>query len=395
MTFLNSLKSYYKNYHCNYQVYLKTFIPQKIYKEYEPIFRPYLNLLDDEIINKMYNNSCFDDVYLYYKNNDISNKRDMILRLLLIKFPNTEFYEFDKYIINLSNCFGVNIPFIFVNMNLYNDVNINILNIEKQYITILPKLKPFQNLTELNISNNKLRDVSQLTTLKKLVTLDCGYNTIKSLPILPNLTTLRCQYNRLTRIKSYPKLEYLICWHNPIIEILSMPKLKKLMTCNTYIDKINDFPELELLRIEQTKISYVPYMKNLSYIEFRNTYIKSLPEMPKLNYLVCDHELKSLPYLSTPAIRLSVSYGSLIHSIVGLNNINSFMPTEEQSENIRLRINILARFRELRYALYLRDKFHNWLWKNVRRNQLEEKYHPKHLMNLVNNNNWIKEIENW
>jgi len=56
-------------------------------------------------------------------------------------------------------------------------------------MSILTSVYPFLSRTELDLSSNRLRDVSALPSLRGLVTLLLSSNR---LAVLPNLSRLRC-----------------------------------------------------------------------------------------------------------------------------------------------------------------------------------------------------------
>jgi hypothetical protein len=55
---------------------------------------------------------------------------------------------------------------------------------------------------------------------------------------------------------------------------------------------------------------------------------------------------------------------------------------------------ILTKFRELYYALKFKKQFRDWLWLRVREPVLLEKYHPKYLAELKEEDNLDLYLEN-
>jgi hypothetical protein len=109
--------------------------------------------------------------------------------------------------------------------------------------------------------------------------------------------------------------------------------------------------------------------------------LTQLPPLPStLQYLVCEHNL--LPF---------------DHEENMINMINMI----EYIIQMRNKINIMIRFKELFYTLKYKSKFRNLLWVHIREPKIRNKYHPDNLIKLLEdrenltldeldefNNNW-------
>jgi Leucine-rich repeat (LRR) protein len=102
--------------------------------------------------------------------------------------------------------------------------DISIIDISGNGIKSLPELTRFQNLKELNCSDNELTFLPSLP--QNLTSLNCCNNKLTSLPTLPqNLIILFCYDNQLTYLPNLPEnLEVLYCNNNPIYEIVNITR---------------------------------------------------------------------------------------------------------------------------------------------------------------------------
>jgi len=85
------------------------------------------------------------------------------------------------------------------------------------------------NTTELNLMAGNLTNLSGIKHFVNLLTLNCNYNALTSLPALPNnLVNLNCSHNQLTNISSLPNtLKTFNCVDN---QLTSLPTVPYIMT---------------------------------------------------------------------------------------------------------------------------------------------------------------------
>lgn len=136
----------------------------------------------------------------------------------------------------------------------YTYLNLANSNISSIWITSLCYLK----IEELNISNNNIKFIPDIFSLKKLICDNCD---LRQLPkYMPRLEYLSCKNNKITLIPYYNNLKYLdvtnnlissivynkleelICSDNPIIEI---PPVKKIKAYNCPILSIGNDVNME------------------------------------------------------------------------------------------------------------------------------------------------------
>ena len=219
-------------------------------------------------------------------------------------------------------------------------------NIEKNLYS-LP-----ENTTNIDISCKGLYELPDITRFTNLLYLNCDDNQLTSLPTLPeSLVYLSCDRNK---IRSLPttlpaNLQSLYCSCN---QLTSLPPTLPV--------------NLRELYITSNKLTSLPptLPANLKHLYCDGNQLHSLPSaLPaNLQHLHCSHNvLTSMPKLP--------------------ESINSFAYCFNPVWKIRKRINS---FRYLYYSLKFKRQFKNWLWEKVRKPKIEKKYHPKYLMENLN-----------
>jgi len=136
-------------------------------------------------------------------------------------------------------------------------------------------------ITELNLVNNELTDISGIKLFKNLENLWLNYNKITDISILKNSVNLKVLnlYNNeikdISFLKDLTDLEWLNLNNNEIKNILILKDLKKLKYLCLGFNKIKDisviqnFKDLELLDIKNLKLEsdQIEYIKSLKNIE--------------------------------------------------------------------------------------------------------------------------------
>ena len=114
------------------------------------------------------------------------------------------------------------------------------LNLSNKSITALfNKTIIYQNIRELNISNNNIKQIPYIHTLEILNCSDCNIRELHDSTILPNITELYCNNNLLTIIPHYINLKKLECSSNLIKHIPAFKKLTYLICNDNPITDIN------------------------------------------------------------------------------------------------------------------------------------------------------------
>ena len=183
----------------------------------------------------------------------------------------------------------------------------------EQYLT----KAQLQNLTSLNVSGKSISDLTGISLLYPLTSLDCSNNNISSLPELPsNLTKISCANNQLTSLPSLPsRLQELYCGGNKFttLSITSYSNLKTLnVSNNTLLTSLTCFQNaltslnvsgctamtsLDCSSNQLTSLSTLP--SSLQVLRCNSNQITPLPSLPSsLQELYCiGNGLTSLPSL--------------------------------------------------------------------------------------------------
>ncbi len=156
-------------------------------------------------------------------------------------------------------------------------LNVTTLDVSNKYITDLEGIRYFNNLLDLNCSNNLLNSLPNLPYL--INRLDCSSNKLTSLTTLhTNLKFLFCTNNQLTSLPTLPdNLILLLCNSNQLTNLPSLPnKLKYLHFSNN--------PLLSCIPIlPDSLINDIPTLFfNFKDLDITNTSIKCIPNLPPL-----------------------------------------------------------------------------------------------------------------
>ena len=198
----------------------------------------------------------------------------------------------------------------------------------------------------IDVSNKGLMFIPDLSRFKYLQTLICVGNQLTSLPPFnPSLERVNCRLNHLTSLPPLnKKLLELNCDRNEL----------------TYLPPLNT--NLKYLDCSLNKITYLPKLNK--YLKHLNFYSNDVKCLPLLN--------NSLVYLDGAC--------NYIPSTEFYNCKKIFYTKKEIKK-----INICNRFRELYYILKYKKRFLHWLLKS-REKQIQEQYHPKHLLDFIEKN---------
>ena len=141
--------------------------------------------------------------------------------------------------------------------NLYNLKLKTFTEQDVEDYCLLNNINP-DNITELDLNNNELTDISGIKLFKNLKQLNTGYNKLTDISVLKdliNLTELYIHNNKITDIsvlKKLIKLEKLHMGYNKIKDISVLSNFKNIKTL--YIDN---------LQLESDQIEYIKSLKKL------------------------------------------------------------------------------------------------------------------------------------
>ncbi len=216
-------------------------------------------------------------------------------------------------------------------------VNETYLNCNYWEISSIEGIQYFDNLEDLDCSNNQLTTLptlhnllttlnctdNQLITLptlpSSLTVLDCSYNQLTALPALPNsLTGLGCVYNQLTALPTLPSsLTELNCSYNSLTALPTLPSSLTALDCSTnYLTTLPALPNslTHLTCTRNNQLAVLPALPNsLVYLECILNNLTYLPVLPiQLKRLDCGYnKLTSMPTLPTSLTDLRCLYNQL------------------------------------------------------------------------------------
>ena len=169
------------------------------------------------------------------------------------------------------------------------------IDISNQRLTILPDLSRFKNLQRLECFNNQLTSLLLLPSSLQLF--NCSNNRLTSLPPLPStLQELYCSSNRLTSLPPLPStLQRLICYTNQLTHLPTLPSTLQQLDCS--INQLTHLPPLP--SILQRLLCYTNQLTHLPPLPFT------------LKVLICNYnQLTCLPPLPSTLKGLSYSNNS-------------------------------------------------------------------------------------
>ena len=160
------------------------------------------------------------------------------------------------------------------------------------------------NRKYLIIYDKNISNLDGLQYFKNLISLDCSFNNLSSLPPLPlKLTELKCQFNKLTFLPELPStLTRLECNNNNISNLDKLPEPLKVLYCGFNPIKTLQVLPLELtnLACQENQLTILPILPNqLIELNCKKNNISNLPSLPNsLSNLNCSYnQLTYLPEL--------------------------------------------------------------------------------------------------
>jgi Leucine-rich repeat (LRR) protein len=216
-----------------------------------------------------------------------------------------------------------------------------------------------ENVVEIDISNQCLTEIPDLSRFKQIKILKCNHNLLTGLPPLnETLKTLICFNNRLTLLPPLNhNLQYLWCSNNKLTSLPTLNYNLKILSC--------DFNEIT---------SLPPLNYNLEYLYCSSNQLTCLPTLNEnLEFMYCSYnQINSLPNLN---YKLMNSFSNFTCSN---NPINQVIGTIT-----KLKIQKWNHFQEFYFLSKLRKKIISWMWKS-RETKIKQLCNPIHLENIIN-----------
>lgn len=153
------------------------------------------------------------------------------------------------------------------------------------------------NLSDLNLSENNILDITRLSELENLKRLDISYNQIENIDPLANMGSLEeldlagNRLNNITVLSGLPNIQVLYIYDNNIQDIspvINMHNLVTLCAGNndiTDITALSNLTKLQCLYIENNNISNISVLANLKNLEALNVSENQISKLPDLRGL--------------------------------------------------------------------------------------------------------------
>lgn len=273
------------------------------------------------------------------------------------------------------------------------------INLDNFKIKTFPNLNRFNNLKELLINNNQ---ISRIVYLPDTITyIECEHNLLKCLPKLPwNLEDIHCGHNQLTKLPKLPlNLECICCSYN---QLTKLPKLEyRLNTIVCCHNKLTTLPKLNV---------------RLEYLTCSHNQLQCIPEIPEsLIELECEHnQLTKLPYLGINMQIIKCSHNNItelplyhpyyiktawVDHLCELqlndNPIDVYFKYLYEKDITEI-LKKIYHFKIFYYKSKMKALIINYVWENIRRPKIEEKYSPQNLIKeLKENGGDMDALDEW
>jgi hypothetical protein len=218
------------------------------------------------------------------------------------------------------------------------------------------------------------------------------FDIIKYLNSLPvNTKEINVSSKALTNldITRFTNLEILICSENRLtsLNVNMNTKLKELYCSNNHLTSLHLNKNLEILYCYNNQLTSLHLNENLQELYCSENQLTSLLLNEKLEILYCDHNHLSSLYLNENVRTFYYSDNPIFETTKHIN---------KKTINGKQKLKILNNFRFLYYSLKFKSRFRYWLWERIREPKIQEKYHPRYLIeNLYKDTDLDTVLDNW
>lgn len=166
--------------------------------------------------------------------------------------------------------------------------NLGGLKIPDNQLTVLPELNTLVNLTNLDVRRNNLKTLPDLTNNTALVQINVHTNQIDTLPALNtlvNLTYLNVAINNLTKLPNLDNLTSLRdlkCWRNNLTELPPLSQLNNLEVLDATTNEISVMPpfsaqsKIKTIYMERNALTSIPDLSGLPNLQRARLYNNNL-----------------------------------------------------------------------------------------------------------------------
>jgi hypothetical protein len=158
----------------------------------------------------------------------------------------------------------------------------------KDNLIFAENLHKYKYLKRLDISNNKLINISVINSLEILLCddnyithidsyssikkLSCERNNIHTIQISENLELLQCNENKIVKLSNFPNLKELYCNNNNIVSIYNLPLIDTLYCIKNKITTMHHFPTLKELACDYTSSLEISKKYNVKFSQIYDNY---------------------------------------------------------------------------------------------------------------------------
>lgn len=210
------------------------------------------------------------------------------------------------------------------------------------------------NLTSIDLSSNKIKDVSPLSNLTKVERLDLSSNPVDDISSLNNLTNLKNLFfgqsniNDISVLSNMKNLENLMIRDSKVSDVSPLKDLSNLTTLSLIGNEINDISplsnltNLKIIRLDDNKIRDIKdlsNLKNLNEMYITNNEISDISLLENLNKLtvlnLTNNKVSDLsPINSSTTLKYLLLSNNNIKDISPLANLNSLISVQLSNNNI-------------------------------------------------------------
>jgi hypothetical protein len=239
-----------------------------------------------------------------------------------------------------------------INNNIALAKCIQVLDISNNQIDQIAQLLQLEFLLELNISNNKIKNVNWIEEeekMQRLVVLNASNNKIIELPAvkLKKIERLDLSFNSISKVDKFEgnqQIKQLLLRDNKLKALTFIKELPKLEILNLRDNEINalqgyaDMPKLQKLNLRGNKIAKIEEIADLASLTTLNMCANKINSFEDIQKLFTYSKLSKLNLLENPIDADASKYFSIEILIINpkLKRINKINVTQSELKEARL-----------------------------------------------------------
>lgn len=147
------------------------------------------------------------------------------------------------------------------------------------------------NLVELTCHNNKIKSIVS----NKITHLNASNNQIEQIDV-PNVKILIISYNKLNWIPSYIDLKYLECIENRIQKMDNMLELEELYVGSNNLSSMHHMPKLQVLNCVNNPMDKIKYFPKLKILMSSTAKVSSQYNLSEIKKCKADYIINFIPF---------------------------------------------------------------------------------------------------